>query len=57
MRRTVVYILSFLVMVVLFDSCGSNYYAEKYVIHTTHKELVRKIDSFKNEHLSTGISS
>ena len=50
MRRIVANILSFFIVVVLFAGCGSNYYAEKYVIHTTQKELVRKIDSFKNEH-------
>ena len=50
MRRIVANILSFFLVVVLFAGCGSNYYAEKYVIHTTQKELVRKIDSFKNEH-------
>ena len=50
MRRIVANILSFFIVVVLFAGCGSNYYAEKYVISTTQKELVRKIDSFKNEH-------
>lgn len=50
MRITIANILSFFIMVSFFAGCGSNYYAEKYVIHTTQKELVRKVDSFKNEH-------
>ncbi len=42
--------LTFFTLLMLFVGCGSDFYAEKYAIHTTQKELVDKVDSFKKEH-------
>ena len=42
--------LFFFTLLVILVGCGSDFYAEKYAIHTTQKELVHKVDSFKKEH-------
>ena len=39
-----------ILLLVFFGGCGSNYHAETYTINTSQRELVRKVDSFKNEY-------
>lgn len=41
---------AFILLLLFFGGCGSNYHAETYTINTSQRELVRKVDSFKNEH-------
>ena len=41
---------TFILSLLLFGGCGSNYHAETYTINTSQRELVRKVDSFKNKH-------
>lgn len=41
---------TFILSLLLFGGCGSNYHAETYTLNTSQCELVRKVDSFKNKH-------
>ena len=41
---------TFILLLLLFGGCGSNYHAETYTLNTSQRELVRKVDSFKNKH-------